>query len=155
MSLFAGRSWACKASLPAFLLLMSFAYAACSRQAAPPPQDPVALLRAIAPADPTKYPSSAQNKHWENPYLIIRTGEIALLTAVTANEEQILKPPQVVTTLAGLPASAWPYGRAVAILVDEKPATSESDKSSLRRNRGIVEGELQDAGVTIVWMPDS
>jgi hypothetical protein len=39
--------------------------------------------------------------------------------------------------------------------VDEKPTTSEPDKIALRRNRGIVEGELQDAQVAIRWIPTS
>ena len=57
--------------------------------------------------------------------------------------------------LARLPASAWPYGRAVAILVEEKPAASEPDKIALRRNRGIVAGDLQGAHVAIHWIPTS
>jgi hypothetical protein len=136
-------------------LLLSLSAIACSRRPQPSPQDPATLLRSIAPADPAKYSAGAHSKHWENPYLIIRPGEVALLTAITANEEQILKPEEVVSALARLPVSAWPYGRAVAILLEEKPATSESDKTSIRRNRGIVEGALQEVGVPIVWMPES
>lgn len=75
-----------------------------------------------------------------------------MLTGVAANEEQILKPAEVLNALARLPASAWPYGRAVAILVEEKPAISEPDKIALRRNRGIVEGDMEGARVAIVWI---
>ncbi len=156
MRLFAARAYMTLCALGvSSSLLFSLSALACSRRPQPPSQDPAALLRSIASADPAKYPAGAQNKHWENPYLIIRPAEVALLTAVTANEEQILKPEEVVSALAQLPASAWPYGRAVAILVEEKPATSESDKTSIRRNRGIVQGALQQAGVTIVSMPES
>jgi hypothetical protein len=86
---------------------------------------------------------------------VIRADRVGLLTGIAANEEQVLKPGEVLDALAQLPASAWPYGRAVAILVDQKPATSEPDKIALRRNRGIVEGELQDAQVAIRWIPTS
>jgi hypothetical protein len=75
-----------------------------------------------------------------------------MLTSITANEEQILKPEEVLNALARLPASAWPYGRAVAVVVDEKPASSEQDKIALRRNRGIVAGDLESAHVAINWI---
>jgi hypothetical protein len=131
-------------------LLVLFA-AACSRQIAAPSPSPATLLRAIVPADSAKY-SGHETKHWENPYLAIRPEGIALLTSVDPNEEQILKPDQVLNVLAQLPASAWPYGRVVAILLDEKPSSSETDKIAIRRSRGILEGDLQSAAVEIHWM---
>jgi hypothetical protein len=39
--------------------------------------------------------------------------------------------------------------------VEEKPAASEPDKIALRRNRGIVAGDLQGAHVAIHWIPTS
>jgi len=135
-----------------FVLMMSLSFAGCSKQDAPLPRDAL-LLQAIAAADPAKYPSLQKAKHWSNPYLVIRPDAVGLLTVVTANEEQILKPEEVLNALARLPSSAWPYGRAVAILVDEKPAASEPDKVAIRRSRGIVAGDLQSAHVAIQWIP--
>jgi len=132
-------------------LVMSFGLA-CSQQNAPPPPDAATLLQAIAAADPAKYPSLQETRHWSNPYLVIRPEAVGLLTSITANEEQILKPEEVLNALARLPASAWPYGRAVAILVDEKPTASEADKIAIRRNRGIVAGDLEGAHVAINWI---
>lgn len=134
------------------VLMMSFSLAACSRQSAPPP-DPITLLQAIAAADPAKYPTLQETRHWSNPYLVIRPDTVGLLSDVAANEERLLKPEEVLNALAQLPASAWPYGRAVAILVDEKPTSSEQDKIALRRNRGIVAGDLESAHVAINWIP--
>jgi hypothetical protein len=134
----------------AFVLMMSFSLAACSRQTAPPPPDSATILQAITAADPAKYPP--ETKHWSNPYVVIRPDAVGLLTSVTADEEQILKPDEVLKTMAQLPASAWPYGRAVAILVDEKPTSTEQDKIALRRNRGIVAGDLEGAHVAINWI---
>jgi hypothetical protein len=142
-------------SVLVFVLMMSFWSVACSRQAAPLPPDAATLLQTIAAADPTSYPSAQESRHWSNPYLVIRPDVVGLLSSVAANEEQILKPEQVLSALAQLPASAWPYGRAVAILVEEKPTSSEQDKIALRRNRGIVEGDLQGANVAIRWIPAS
>jgi hypothetical protein len=139
-----------------FDLMMSLALPACSRQNAPPPPPNAAtLLEAIPAADSAKYPSSSSqrsNKHWGNPYLVIRVDAVGLLTSVAANEEQILKPEEVLNALARLPAPAWPYGRAVAILVDEKPGASEADKIAIRRSRGIVAGDLEGAQVAINWI---
>jgi len=109
----------------------------------------------VAPADPAKLTSIEENKHWGNPYLVIRPASVGLLSGVAASEEQILKPEEVLKALAQLPASAWPYGRAVAVLVDAKPTSSEPDKIALRRNRGVVAGELQSAHVAINWIPSS
>ncbi|MGC1373011.1 MAG: hypothetical protein WA824_12815 [Candidatus Sulfotelmatobacter sp.] len=127
----------------------------CSRQNAEPKPDPASRLESITAADPAKYPSLQQGKHWSNPYLVIRADNIGLLSDVAASEEQLLKPGEVLNALAQLPASAWPYGRAVAILVDEKNARSEQDKVALRRNRGIVEGDLDGAHVAIRWISNS
>ena len=139
-------------ALPVIFLI---GFGGCSRQSAPPPPDPAIVLHSIAAADPAKYPSLQESKHWSNPYLVIRADRVGLLSGVAANEEQILKPGEVLNALAQLPGAAWPYGRAVAILVDEKATKSEQDKVELRRNRGIVEGDLRGAQVAIRWIPSS
>jgi hypothetical protein len=137
------------------VMVTSFSLASCSRPKAPPVPDAETVLQGVAPADPAKLPSLQETKHWSNPYLVIRPAAVGLLSGVAANEEQILKPEEVLKALAQLPASAWPYGRAVAVLVDAKPTSSEQDKIALRRNRGLVAGELQSAHVTINWVPSS
>jgi hypothetical protein len=137
------------------VLMISLSLTACARQDVPAPPDAATQLQAIPSADSTKYPSLQEAKHWSNPYLVIRPDAVGLLSSVAASEEQILKPGEVLDTLARLPASAWPYGRAVAILVNEKPSSSEQDKIALRRTRGIVEGDLQGAHVAINWIPTS
>ena len=144
------RSPACFLSL--FIFLVTFSLAACSRQNAPAPPDAATLLQAVPAADPSKFPALKENKHWSNPYLVIRPEAVGLLTDVAANEEQVLKPEEVLNTLARLPASAWPYGRAVAILVEQKPTTLEQEKILLRRNRGFVAGDLERANVAILWI---
>lgn len=131
-----------------------FLVSACSREKAQASPDAASMLQSVAPANATKLPS-AEIKHWSNPYLVIRPASVGLLTRVAANEEQILKPEEVLKALAQLPGEAWPYGRAVAVLVDAKPTSSEADKIALRRNRGVVAGELQSAHVAIRWIPSS
>lgn len=138
-----------------FSLTTSYCLTACGGEKTPSAPDPESVLQAISPADPAKFPSLQETKHWSNPYLVIRPQSVGLLTGAAANEEQIVKPEEVLKTLAQLPASAWPYGRAVAVLVDAKPTSSEQDKIALRRNRGLVAGQLQSAHVAINWIPSS
>jgi hypothetical protein len=151
---FAGGCSGTRAGL-IFVLAVSFSFVSCSRQSAPPVLDAASLVQQIPAADPAKYPSLQESRHWSNPYLVIRSDSVGLLNSVAANEEQILKPGEVLNALARLPASAWPYGRAVAILVDEKATTSEADKIAIRRSRGIVAGDLESAHVAIQWIPTS
>jgi hypothetical protein len=146
----------CKRCGRAGLLLLAISVpVACSRQTVQAIPDPATLLSAVAPADPAKLPSMKEAKHWSNPYLVIRPQTVGLLSDVTANEEQLLKPEEVLKALAALPKSAWPYGRAVAVLVEVKAGSSEQDQIAMRRNRGIVAGELQSAQVAIDWVPSS
>lgn len=124
----------------------------CSRthgQAAP---DAATRLASIATTDATKLPALGPSKHWSNPYLVIRPESVALLTNAAPNEEQMLKPAEVLDALAHLPSSAWPYGRAVAILV--RTGSSDQEKAAILRNRGIVEGDLEGAHVAIRWIPN-
>ncbi|MFZ0959225.1 MAG: hypothetical protein WAN60_22990 [Candidatus Sulfotelmatobacter sp.] len=127
------------------------------------------MLQNIPAANPAKYADLREKKTWQNPYLVVRDDGVGLLTGVTANQEQMLKPEEVLDTLAHLPSSAWPYGRVAAILVQEPSGSaeqsserssersaersSEQQKVALRRNRGTVAGELERAHVEIVWMP--
>ena len=115
--------------------------------------DPAARLQQIRAGDPASYPNLRQKKHWSNPYLVIRADGVGLVTNVAANEEKILQPEEVLTALAQLPPSAWPYGRVVAILGEAKSSSPESEKIAIRRIRGIVAGELQSAHVAIEWEP--
>lgn len=144
----------CFSFLPTLIVAMSFSLAACARHDVPAAPDASALLQNIGAPDPQKYPTQ-ENKHWGNPYLVIRTDAIGLLSSAAANEEQMLKPQGVLLALAHLPASAWPYGRVVAILVQEKPTASEQEKIALRRSRGIVAGDLEGAHVAIHWIAAS
>jgi hypothetical protein len=132
-----------------------------SRSDIHPAPDAFALLQNIPPANPAKYANLRERKSWQNPYLVVRYDSVGLLTRVTANQEQMLKPGELLDALARLPLSAWPYGRVAAILVQEPTESSvqssernsEQQRVALRRNRGTVAGELEQAHVEIVWMP--
>jgi hypothetical protein len=93
-------------------------------------------------------------KNWKNPYLIVRVDGVGLLD-VANNEQKILAPEQLLAALGELPASAWPYGRVVAVAENAAAASSEADKAQLRRNRALVAGTLESLHVIINWVPSA
>jgi len=140
----------------AVLMLVGLAalFAACDSSAKPqaPTANAAAQLRAISAADPAKYANLRDMRSWRNPYLIIRKDGIALLDPADSLEI-ILKPDEVLPRLAQLPASAWPYGRVVA--VRENRGQSADDGVAIRRNRGLLAGSLDEAQVVITWVPST
>jgi len=136
------------------VLSIVLAGAACSTQpqtdAAKPPS-PEALLQAIPAADLEQVDRIHDMKNWRNPYLIVRPDGVALLDAAD-NAEIKLTPDQLLPALAALPPSNWPLGRVVAATEDSASA-AEPDGAALRRNKGIVGGELRGAHVAIKWVP--
>jgi len=92
-------------------------------------------------------------KNWRNPYLIVRPDGIALFD-VADSAEIILKPDELLPALAKLPASNWPYGRVVAA-AESSGATSEQDRIGIRRNKGILGGILENAHITVNWVPSA
>jgi hypothetical protein len=92
-------------------------------------------------------------KAWRNPYLIIRVDGVGLLD-VSNNEQQIVDPDKLPEALARLPASAWPYGRVVAIQ-ELSASASDGDKAKLRKNRALVAGALESMQVVINWVPSA
>jgi hypothetical protein len=140
-------------------LAVSFAVLpACSKPPRAPEEtaaatSPEARIRQIPPADPQKYTAMRDMKAWRNPYLIIRVDGVGLLD-VSNNEQQIVDPDKLPEALARLPASAWPYGRVVAIQ-ERSASASDGDKAKLRKNRALVAGALESMQVVINWVPSA
>ena len=133
-------------------------FASCSKPHTAPGETvaattPEARIQQIPPADPKKYAAMRDMKAWRNPYLIVRVDGVALLDA-TNNEQQIVDPDKLAEALARLPASAWPYGRVVAIQ-EISAAGSDEDKAKLRKNRALAAGALEGMQVLINWVPSA
>jgi hypothetical protein len=123
-------------------------------------KDPAALeaeaaarIDAIPPPDPQRFRDVRSSKAWRNPYLIVKPDGVALLD-VNNNEERYVDPDELTQVLAQLPASAWPYGRVVAV-TEVGILGSEDDKSRIRKNRAIVAGTLEGIHVLINWIPSA
>lgn len=112
---------------------------------------PEARIQQIPAADPQKYAGMRDFKNWRNPYLIIKPEGVALLD-VANHEEHLLKTDELPEALAGLPASAWPYGRVV-VVSEPGVAGSANDLAPIRKNRGIVAGTLESLHILINWVP--
>jgi hypothetical protein len=108
--------------------------------------NPYERIQAIPPADAKKYREVEDYRRWRNPYLIIRADGVGLLDPANL-EEHILKPEELAQALGKLPASAWPYGRVVA--VTEIGLRASGDDVLIRKNRGIVLGTLEGMHVLV------
>jgi hypothetical protein len=137
-----------------WLMILLCAMAGCTKQQAPQPPDPQAVLQQIPPADSAKYQHIHDMKNWRNPYLIVRADGVALFD-VADSAEIVMKPDELLPALAKLPASNWPYGRVVAAAEAGAQSPSEQDRVAIRRNKGIVGGLLQGAQIAIDWVPSS
>lgn len=126
---------------------------ACSSQNKALAPDPVASLQSVPPADSGKYERIADMRNWRNPYLVVGADGLALLDP-SNSAEIVLKPDELLAALARLPASAWPYGRVVAVS-EGGPRGSEPDNVAIRRNKGIVGGILAGAHVAVDWIPSA
>jgi hypothetical protein len=133
-------------------------FASCAKPPSAPAQaaasvSPEARIQQIPPTDPQKYATLKDMKAWRNPYLIVRLDGVGLLD-VSNNEQQVVDPDKLADALAKLPASAWPYGRIVAIQEISAKA-SDQDRPTLRKNRALVAGSLESMKVDIVWVPST
>lgn len=143
-------------SLIALALSLAFVTACAKPPSAPEDTaaaNPQARILQIPPADSQKYTGIRDMKAWRNPYLIIKVEGVGLLD-VANNEQQIVDPDKLSEALARLPASAWPYGRVVAIQ-EINASSSEEEKAKLRKNRALVAGSLESMQVLINWVPST
>jgi hypothetical protein len=104
----------------------------------------------IPTTSPEKCRGMIDKKGWRNPYLIIKTGGVALLDPDN-HEERLLKPEELTQALGNLPPSAWPYGRVVA--VTENSVRAPGDGVLIRKNRALVAGTLESLHVLMNWIP--
>jgi hypothetical protein len=106
---------------------------------------------------------------WTNPFLSVGAGMITLrillpdenpsptgqggmlrLEAARRQELQ-LRPSDLDTAVAAIPAGAWPYGRVIAVA--ESPSATAGDRPKVRRNVEAVIRELNDLGVVVEEWP--
>jgi hypothetical protein len=87
---------------------------------------------------------------WRNPHLIVQADGIEI--AETASGGSPIPVESVAAALEGLPDSAWPYGRVVAIQANYVGA-SKAERSRIEANRILLEPLLGDLGVVVGFRP--
>ncbi|HWZ84414.1 MAG TPA: hypothetical protein VNW47_17425 [Terriglobales bacterium] len=129
---------------------------ACSKPDAPAPQASTTPqetgMERIPEPDSTKYPRLQDLATWQNPQLVVREDGIGLID-LENREVHILKLEQVEAELVSLPATAWPYGRAVLLSQAAPLDNSEQSRAKLRENRGLLVGTLKNLRVQIREAP--
>jgi hypothetical protein len=135
------------------ILLYGISLAGCSQERVAQAPAPETVLQAIPAANLAQFERVHDMRTWRNPYLIVRPDGVALLDAADSAEVR-LKPAELLSALAALPASNWPYGRVVAA-TENSAKSSEQDSIAIRRNKGIVGGILQSAHIAIKWVPSA
>jgi hypothetical protein len=107
-------------------------------------------LHSIPAAKPEIY-KKVDLRSWKNPYVVVRVDGVGLLDA-SNNEEHLLRTEELPDALAQLPATAWPYGRVVALADDLSPS---ADKNRIRDNKAKVASLLHSSQLEIQWVPSS
>ena len=106
---------------------------------------------------------------WQNPFLSVEADGLNLrITLADANpsamgqgtmlrpeaarrQELQLRPADLADAVVALPASAWRYGRVIAVA--EAPGTSAKDRVKVRRNVEAAIQQLNDLGIVVEEWP--
>ena len=107
--------------------------------------------------------------NWANPFLSVEAdtldlrvnladanpspvGEGTMLRPAAARRQEVqLRPAELAAAIVALPASAWRYGRVIAVA--EAPGTSPKDRAKIRRNVESAIQQLNDLGVVVEEWP--
>ena len=122
-------------------------------------------LELIPPPSKIRYMAVRSLSSWENPYLTVQDGMVTLhVLMADANtsglgEGGMLRPmgarrqdlnvrlSELTAALNAIPATAWPYGRVIA--VEEAHEIPASARSQVRRSMEAVMKTLSDVGVVV------
>jgi hypothetical protein len=106
---------------------------------------------------------------WANPFLSVEAdtlnlrinladanpspvGEGTMLRPAAARRQEVqLRPSELAEAVVALPASAWRYGRVIAVA--EAPGASPKDRPKIRRNVEAAIQQLNDLGIVVEEWP--
>jgi hypothetical protein len=69
----------------------------------------------VPAANHEKYKSVRGAKDWANPYLVVLRDGIEVVSSALPSGRKVVAASALRETLTGLPTTAWPYGRVVAV----------------------------------------
>jgi hypothetical protein len=105
----------------------------------------------IPPPDAEKYKFVRDAPDWANPYLVVRADGVDLISKAIPGGRKKIAVKDLHKALVGLPVSAWPYGRVVA--VSEISIRSGNDDELVGENAKVVDSVLHRLGVNINRWP--
>lgn len=126
-------------------------------------------LEKIPPPTKSRYIDVHSIESWENPFLSVGVNTIKMRVIMadanpsTVGQGGMLRPqsarrqeleiriPDLTKALTSLPASAWPYGRVIAVA--ETATTEKKQRPQIRRNVELVIQQLTDLGVVVDEWP--
>ena len=106
---------------------------------------------------------------WANPFLSVEAdgldlrvnladanpspvGDGTMLRPAAARRQELqLRPAELADAVVALPASAWRYGRVIAVA--EAPGASRKDRPKIRRNVEAAIQQLNDLGIVVEEWP--
>jgi hypothetical protein len=107
---------------------------------------------AVPEADRSAWAEVRDATEWRNPYLIVLADGIEIRSA---GARRIVAARDLAVALAALPATAWPWGRVVAVQEQAIRAGDASDDGPIRANKEICEAELRRLDVMAEWWPSA
>ena len=105
----------------------------------------------IGPADVQRYESIRDSGDWQNPFLTIRSEGVEI--TLRRSGSHIVAVADLGQALIGLPVSAWPYGRVVAVTVIGIRAPDRGDEGPITENLRATFEILKKLGVTVERWP--
>jgi hypothetical protein len=127
-------------------------------------------LDQIPPPSKGRFMAIHSVKSWENPAIVVQPGMLELhvtvgdanpstfgaggmLRPVGAREQELnISLDKLEEAISSVPASAWPYGRVVAL--DEPTRTPASAEPQVRRNMEVALRELNNLGIVAYDLRD-
>jgi len=113
------------------------------------------LSTSIPAAQPQKYSSVRDAASWLNPYIVVRSEGIEIISKEMPSGRTTVAPEALRASLVGLPVRAWPYGRVVAAQDNGVRSGTKKEDATIRRNHQTVESVLRALHVEVNWWPSA
>jgi hypothetical protein len=117
-----------------------------------PSNNETSFSERVSAADPGKYASIRDAKCWANPYLIVSADRVNVLSETIESGRKSVAVRDLRELLMGLPITAWPYGRVVA--VQPQGLSGRVDRTPIAQSMQRVRAILEQLPVVIdPWPP--
>jgi hypothetical protein len=106
----------------------------------------------LPPAEPRLYAAVRHAAAWQNPTLIVRADGLQLFAA---GGRRSIAMHELEAAFAELPATAWPYGRVVAVQAQTLRDGDAGEAAAIAANQNLLMAWLGRLDLTISWWPSN